>query len=383
VRAGQGRTGRRAGAPSTGNAGAVPSRPLILSADEDLLDELVRVAAAAGVEPLVVPEPGAARASWGGAPVILVGEDQARAVGRAGLGRRAGVVLVSRQRSDVADETATGRSVWQAAVEMGAEDVVTLPSAESWLVERLCDAAEGGRRALVACVLGGRGGAGATTLAAGLAFAGLRRGMQTVLIDGDPLGGGIDLVLGGEETPGLRWPDLATARGRVAPSALRSSLPEVDELTVLSWDRGDLLDISRTAMDAVLRAAARGSDLVVIDLPRRPDAAAEVALASAHRAFLVLPAEVRAVASAGRVAAAVRGLTADLRIVVRGPAPSDLDADVVGRSIALPVAGECRSEPGLAAALERGEPPGRGRGPLARLADQLLGDLAATRPVAA
>jgi len=136
-------------------------------------------------------------------------------------------------------------------------------------------------------------------------------------------------------------------------------------------------------MDAVLRAAARGSDLVVVDLPRRPDAACEVALAVAHRTFLVLPAEVRAVASSARVAAAIRGLTADLRVVVRGPAPSDLDADVVARSLDLQLAGECRSEPGLAAALERGEPPGRGRGPLAKLTDQLLADLDSDRAAAA
>jgi hypothetical protein len=76
------------------------------------------------------------------------------------------------------------------------------------------------------------------------------------------------------------------------------------------------------------------------------------------------------------VAALVGPLTADLRVVVRGPAPSGLPAEVVAEALGLPLAAEARAEPGLAAALERGDPPSaRGRGPLARLSGQLLDDL--------
>jgi hypothetical protein len=134
-------------------------------------------------------------------------------------------------------------------------------------------------------------------------------------------------------------------------------------------------------MEAVLAAAARGCDLLVVDLPRRPDHSTEVALASADRTFLVVPAEVRAVASAARVATAIRDLTTDLGIVVRLGSGA-LDPELVGRSLGLDVFGRCRAEPGLAAALDRGEPPGRGRGPLARVADDLIRDLLA-KPTAA
>jgi hypothetical protein len=68
---------------------------------------------------------------------------------------------------------------------------------------------------------------------------------------------------------------------------------------------------------------------------------------------------------------------------VRGPAPSDLEAEVVAESLGLPLSGYCKAEPGLAGALDRGEPPGRSRGPLSRLADQLLEELVQGRRVLA
>lgn len=352
-----------------------PVRTLLVSRDEPLVDDLLRLAAAAGCELTVVAEAGAARASWAGAPVVLVGDDESAAVVRAGLPRRRSVVIVGREPADP--------GVWQRAVRVGAEHVVFLPEAEGWLVERLADAAQVGAGALVVGVVGGRGGAGATTFASALAFAGLRAGLRTALVDADPLGGGIDLVLGAEDVPGLRWPDLAGTRGRVAPAGLYESLPDVEALTVLSWDRGDVLDIPAEAMESVLTSAARGVELVVVDLPRRPDAAGEVVLAMADRVFLVVPAEVRAVASAGRVAAAVGLLTPDLRVVVRGPAPSNLEPEIVAASVGLPFAGYCRPEPGLAAALDRGDPPGKSRGPLSRLADQLVAELRESRSSAA
>ena len=126
-------------------------------------------------------------------------------------------------------------------------------------------------------------------------------------------------------------------------------------------------------MNSVLAAARRSTDLVVIDLPRRIDPASEVALGAADITLLVCPAEVRATAAAGRVAAVVGLLSADLRVVVRGPAPSDLPASVVAEALGLPLAGWLRAEPRLAQALENGQAPGRhGRGPLAAFCGRFL-----------
>jgi secretion/DNA translocation related CpaE-like protein len=346
-----------------------PSRPLIITADARLLDDLLRCAAAAGVDPEVHADPGAARYSWNRAPIVFLGRDVASRAEGLALPRRRDVVLV------VAE--AHRGEVWEAALKAGCEDVIFLPDGEGRLVERLADTAERlDRPAASVCVMGGRGGAGATTLAVALALTAARRGSRVVLVDGDPLGGGIDLTLGGEDSRGLRWPDLADTRGRVSGSTLIEALPRVDRLTVLSWDRGIALSITPEAMDSVLAAARRSSDLVVVDLPRHPHPASEVALAAADVTLLLVPAEVRATAAAGRVAALVGSLTADLRVVVRGPAPSDLPASVVAEALGLPLAGSLRAEPGLSKALEHGQAPGRrGRGPLAQFCGEFLHDL--------
>jgi secretion/DNA translocation related CpaE-like protein len=355
--------------PDGGEADLRGVRPLIVCADDLLLDELLRLSAAAGVEPQVAPDAGSALPFWACAPVVLVGSELADEVAGAGLPRRPEVALVSQDLDD--------GSVWRRAVAVGASEVVLLPDGADWVVEVLADAAVPGRGGVVVCVVGGRGGAGASTLSAAVAIAAMREGMHAVLVDGDPLGGGLDLVLGGEDVPGVRWPDLAGARGRVPPADLTAALPEVDALHVLSWDRSDVLDVGAEAMESVLRAATHAADLVVVDLPRRPDESARVALQRARATFLLVPAEVRAVSAAGRVAALVRPLTASLRVVVRGPAPSGLDADTVAEALGLPLAGYCRAEPGLALSLERGLPPGTRRGPLGTLAARLLDDVLA------
>ncbi len=354
-------------------------RPLLVTADLDLLDDVVRLGAAAGAEIEVAPDPIAARTAWGSAPAVLVGADLAEAMVRSRPPRRENVVIVS---TDLDDD-----AVWRRAVALGVDQVGFLPDSEGWLVDLLADAAEGRPRgAPVIGVLGGRGGAGASCLAAAMAVTAVRERRRTMLVDADPLGGGIDLVLGGEGASGLRWPELAGTRGRVSGTALREALPRVDELTVLSWDRGDALSIPAEAMSALLAAAERGSDLVVVDLPRWSDDAARVAMERSGVVLLVVPAEVRAAAAAARVATAAGLYCRDLRVVVRGPAPAGLPAEVVAESLGLPLAGFVKAEPGLAASLERGEPPGRrGRGPLASFCAGFLAELLPPvgRPVAA
>jgi secretion/DNA translocation related CpaE-like protein len=269
--------------------------------------------------------------------------------------------------------------------DIGAETAVPLPDAQSWLVNRLgetTDAVDGD--GLVIAVIGGRGGAGATTLATVLAVTGVDLGLRCLLIDADPLGGGIDLALGCEGCVGLRWPDLTAAGGRVSGAALLEALPTVHGLSVLSAGRGDALTVPAVAMRSVTAAAARISDVVVIDLPRHVDDAAEEALAVATVTLMVVPAEVRAVAAAGRVAVAV-GLTArDVRVVVRGPAPAGLNASVVADTLGLPLAGWLPAEPRLDETYERGQPPGQSaKSPAAALCRELLSDLTVVRGRAA
>ncbi|WP_345044635.1 septum site-determining protein Ssd [Streptomyces sannanensis] len=332
--------------------------PLIVTEDAELLDDLLRLCAAAGAEPEVhhgLPERGG---GWEAAPLVLVGDDAAGRV--RGAVRRPGVFLVGRDQDDP--------DVWRRAVEIGADHVLRLPDAEQWLVDRIADAAEGvGRQALTVGVIGGRGGSGASTLACALAVTAARGGHRTMLVDGDPLGGGLDVLLGGEQAEGRRWPDFAASRGRVAGGALEESLPRLHALRVLSWDRGDSVVIPPEAMRAVLAAARRRGGLVVVDLPRRVDEGVVEVLAQLDLGLLVVPAELRAVAAAKRVSSVVGMLLRDLRVVVRGPYAAGLDEEWVAEALGLPLAGELPAEPGLPAALDRGAPPGTdARGPLGR-----------------
>ncbi|MFJ9061871.1 septum site-determining protein Ssd [Streptomyces sp. NPDC102409] len=332
--------------------------PLIVTEDADLLDDLLRLCAAAGAVPEVRHAPPGERGGWERAPIVLVGDD---AVQRCrGVSRRPGVMLVGKDQDDP--------DVWRRAVEIGAEYVLRLPDSESWLVDQIANAVEGvGRTALTVGVIGGRGGAGASTLACALAVSAARSGRRTMLVDGDPLGGGIDVLLCGEESEGLRWPDFARSKGRVGGGALEESLPALHGLRVLSWGRDDEVVVPPQAIRSVLAAARRLGGVVVVDLPRRVDEGVAEALAQLDVGLLVVPGELRAVAAAQRVASAVGMVLEDLRVVTRGPYTTGLDEQWVAQALALPLVGELPMEAGLPADQDNGVPPGgRSRGALAR-----------------
>ncbi len=361
-------------------------RALLITDDAGLLDDVLRMAAVAGVEIDLASHPGAIRASWSSAPLVLVGADMAVALAASMPTRRAGVVVVvgGATEDDRSPDAALERPVWRAAVALGAEDVITLPTAEAWLAGRIADAGDGPELAgrLVA-VVAGRGGAGASTVAVALARRAAGDGLTTLLVDADRWGGGLDLLLGGEDVPGLRWPDLVDTRGRVSGSALRHALPQLDGVTLLSWDRGDPAPVSAEAMVAVLQAGARGFDLTVIDLARSTEPAVAEAVARADDLVLVVPAEVRAVAAAAAVHNGLLGGAAHAGLVVRAVGGALTTAAVV-EALSLPLWAELGDERGLAAAVDRGEPPGgRRRGPVATASRALLAGLGLTNGVAA
>jgi secretion/DNA translocation related CpaE-like protein len=344
-------------------------RPLAVLNDGPLFDKAVELAAVAGCELDRASDIIAARRRWGEAPLILLDEPAVQACLAARLPRRTGVLVLC-----TADPPP---DLWRQALDAGAETVISLPTGESWLLSAFSDATDrpaavAGR---VAAVLGGRGGAGASVLATAVALTALRQGGGALLVDGDPLGGGLDLILGAEVEAGLRWPDLKIQSGRVPASALRSALPGRSRgdarLAVVSCARegpGPQPD----AMAAVIDAGRRAGDTVVCDLPRHTSDAADAALARSDLAVLVVPAEVRACAAARRVADAVRERGVRLRTLVRGPAPGGLRADDVAQAIGVPLLTAMRPEPGLSGALERGGLRPKPHGPLTSAARTIL-----------
>jgi secretion/DNA translocation related CpaE-like protein len=345
-----------------------PRLPLVVTADPDLLDDLLRLAAAGGTEVDVAADPAAARARFAAAPLVMIGADQAAACLRARLPRRPRMIIVG--------HTPAVEAAWEVAESLGAEHVAALPTAEPWLVDRFADRTEPVAQGRVLAVIGGRGGAGASILAGALAVTAVSNGHRTLLIDADPMGGGLDLVLGWEGVDGLRWPALAGAGGPVSPPALLKALPHRGDLVLLSFARDEVLPVPGEAMAATLDAGRRGRDVIIADLPRRLDDAATLALEAADQTIMIVPAELRATAAASRIAAMVRMHCENLAVVVRGPAPGKLKAREVARSIGLPLAGSLRPEAAICQALEKGDAPAAdGRGPLAELSKRLIRQL--------
>ncbi|RZT83606.1 secretion/DNA translocation related CpaE-like protein [Pseudonocardia sediminis] len=341
-------------------------RCLIMAEDPELLDAMLRLAAAAGVEVTRAVDGSDARRWWTAAPAVLLDPAAAGLCADAELPRRDGVVVVVRGEPSP--------EVWRLAVSVGAANVAALPEGEDWLVGLLADAvqrpAPGGRSGAVVSVVGGRGGAGASLLATATAVAAARTGADALLVDCDPLGGGLDLLIGAEQAGGLRWPELTVAGGRVQSAALHSALPRADlasaghgELAVLSCARS-AHGPERSSVSAVLDAGRRGGETVVCDLPRYPTEAALAALGATDLTVLVVPADLRSCAAAGRVAAVLAEHTRTVEIVVRGPSPGGITAREVSRSVGLPVLTFMRAEPGIEGETEHGKLPGAGRGAL-------------------
>ncbi|MFP5020894.1 septum site-determining protein Ssd [Pseudonocardia phyllosphaerae] len=370
-----------------GGQGSAPDRTptedrrcLVVADDPDLLDALLRLAAAADMEALRAADAADARRAWSRAPAVLLDRAGADRCLRAGFGRRAGVVIA------VGDEPA-GED-WRVAVALGADRVVELPRGEASLSGFLADAREhaagAGRAGRVLAVVGGCGGAGASVLAAATAVVAARDGIGSLLVDCDPLGGGLDLLAGIEESGGLRWPDIGVGDGRVRAAALHAALPQVPaartRMSVLACARS-AHGPDPTAVTAVLDAGRRAGDLVVCDVPRYPTDAALAAVAAADLTVLVVPGALRACAAAGRVADVLAEHARVVELVVRGPSPGGITPAEVAGSLGLPLLHAMRPERDLAGAVERGRVPGSGRGPLASAAavlrDRLRGTAAA------
>jgi secretion/DNA translocation related CpaE-like protein len=351
-------------------------RPLIATADDQLLESLLELAATAGIVTQVARDPIAVRARWRSAPVVLLGPDLASSRLLAESRARVSVMLVCRG-SPPADVAARAEAA-------GVEGMFSLPDAEKQLVRRLAAcAAPSDPGGSVVGVLGGCGGAGASVLAAALAITAVRQGRSALLVDLDPLGGGVDLLLGIEEGGGLRWPDLAGTPSRLAPAALREALPAAQGVAVLSQARRREPAPSDDAICAVVEAGRDAGGLTVLDVPRYPPIAS-LAASLADELIMVVPADFRSVSAAVQLAEHLAGCAYDCRLVVRRPGMSTLSAEAVAEVVALPLLGETRAESGLAASLCGGQPLRfRRRGPLALLCEQVLTQLAREGRVAA
>ena len=342
--------------------GAAPAI-LLLTDDETLAGEVLRLAAAAGAVVDRRRSTSTAAARWNDAAAVLVGTDHVRRVAEAAPPRRDGVYVVG--FAPVPDP------VFRAALGVGATGVVELPDAEEWLVGTFGDLVDERRPAgVVLGVVGGSGGAGATVLAAGLALTAGKSGVA-MLVDLDPLGPGLARLIGIEDAVGATWEALADSQGRLGSRSLRDALPRHGDVAVLGWPDRTTTSPSPALLREVVAAGRRGHDCVVLDIPRGGLERGE-AVSRCDHVLLVARAEVAAVASAARVARLVRDRCGSVGVVVRSRRGGVL-ADDVASALGLPLLAEVHDQRRLAEHLDLGLGPVHDRrSPLARSSQRLL-----------
>ena len=169
-----------------------------------------------------------------------------------------GTVVVAR-RDDGATELAIGQ--------FGIPELIFLPEGGDRLINRLQSFVpdrRGMRSANIVVVTGTRGGAGSTTLAAGLAVAATDLG-SVVFVDADPASAPVDINAGIEGDRGIRWTDVVDVGGDLPVSALQGRMPSTGDIDWLATPLGTANSLSwRSVTDALVT----GYDTVIIDLPR-------------------------------------------------------------------------------------------------------------------
>ncbi|WP_432541829.1 septum site-determining protein Ssd [Kineococcus sp. SYSU DK002] len=347
-------------------AAAVPAPPAhpgtvrLLTDDPELTAAVSRLAAAAGCPLRRDGDPPVDPADGEGTPataLVVAGTDaDPAALARARTGGTPAVVV---------GHAPLPPGWWQEAAALDPDHAVVLPEAQDWLLERLSDVADGvGGRGPVLGVVGGTGGAGASVLAAALGRAMADTVGGCLLVDADPRSGGLDLLLGGDALPGLRWADLAGVQGRLAPQVLRSAVDVGGGLHVLPCDRDGGGGPDPAQVWTVVDAARRAFPATVVDLPRGGLDGLAPVLGACAELLVVTPGTTRGAAAACVVldelrAAGVAGARLVVRDVGAGADPDDV-ADAAGAALA----GVVRPDRDLDAALELGEgvPGGRRSG---------------------
>ena len=260
------------------------------------------------------------------------------------------------------------------------DEVLRLPSGTGDLVAALV-AREQTRVGPLVVVQGAVGGCGASTLAAAMAVR-AAPSIRTLLVEADPRGTGVDLLLGAEAEPGLRVEDVRAELGGPDPEALWGAVPMTPPgLGILSRSRTRLAEADPDSANDGAPGAAwahrSAGGLVVCDSGAAGDGRGPGGPGVADLVVVVTRADLPGAVAAGRAVADAPDAVLVVRTGRADPLHAADVADAAGaaRWYVLPEIGAVRRAVGagdLGAALaSRGAGRGRVRR-LASVADALL-----------
>jgi secretion/DNA translocation related CpaE-like protein len=342
---------------------------LLVTADSRIINHVKAVVDPLGIAVQVVSSPLIARNIWEGAECVLVGSDMAGECIENLVPHRSHLVVVHvKDQLELGEESKsiTERDIWRHAVALGAENVLELPTSNFWLADSLSglittepDRAISGNN--VIGVIGGSGGAGASTFAANLAAIAVTQGMSSIIIDLDPLGGGIDLILGAEEIPGPRWLDIDPGAGRIAGDTLREALPRVNGVSFLSQSRAASGELAIDVVAEVIDAARRAFDLVVLDLPRETSECNELLVGQSFLTCVITRNHVRSIAASIALSKWVRKLGKQARFILISDSKGLGLPDICG-ALGDPDLTEIAFMPAMTTRADEGDPPGTNSG---------------------
>lgn len=166
---------------------------------------------------------------------------------------------------------------WRRALEIGARRVRHLPAESTSFLEDLTELSQTPSAAHVITCTPGSGGAGASSLATRLARAATRLGLTPLLIDADPYGGGLDVLVESAHTRGARW-DCLTHAGDGSARAILDSLPVIDGIRILTFPPATSHAPPPTIdqITRVSRALTESTELTIIDAPANEDLLAQL-----------------------------------------------------------------------------------------------------------
>lgn len=330
---------------------------LLVTRDASLIDAVTATALAIGVTVVVAGDRDELRMQWPAANVRLVGTDMASRV--TAMGSRDGDTWVV---------GSADTALLAASAELRAP-ALALPKASAQLAEVLSQRQDPGPGSTVVALVGGSGGVGTSSVAVAMSVMAARRGKQVTAVELADSGGGLDLLLGLEATPGVRWDGLANATGELG--ALEEQLVSGDGISVLALGREAESTPTRAGLDAVLRSLGRTQDMIIVDAG---DGQRLSWLGDATPVILVA-AHVRGVAAARMVAQQQE--LARAHLLVRSGPGSTLPADAVAEALGLPLLGAIRHDPAVprlagAGASITSRPARRFRHDVNRLVDGVL-----------